>query len=309
MDGGKVVLSEIQQQDVPHTARVCREAFNTLHAKHLGRYLDFGLLESALGYHHSLASHPRVYGVVARDAEGNVLGSNFLDQRCEVASVGPISVDPHTQATGVGRVLMQAVIDKGLKDGHKSIRLVQEAYNLVSFSLYAKLGFEAKDQLNFFMGRCREDWPEPKRQLSLRKMTANDLAACAALHKRVVGVDREVELAECLSPEWATYHDEPLVAEEEGRIVGYATSVTLPGHGVGEDDEVVARLHHEMTRRVSSSRSDDQVLLKIIGRLSPGLVAWALGPAGLKLQRNATLMALGAYADPAGGVYVPSIGY
>jgi hypothetical protein len=73
--------------------------------------------------------------------------------------------------------------DKGLKDGHKSIRLVQEAYNLVSFSLYAKLGFEPKDQLNFFMGRCREDWPEPKRQLSFRKMTTNDLAACAALHK------------------------------------------------------------------------------------------------------------------------------
>mgnify|MGYP001043675612 CR=1 FL=1 len=73
--------------------------------------------------------------------------------------------------------------DKGVKDGHKSIRLVQEAYNLVSFSLYAKLGFDAKDQLNFFMGRCAEDWPEPKLKLVIRPMTANDLAACAALHK------------------------------------------------------------------------------------------------------------------------------
>jgi hypothetical protein len=129
--------------------------------------------------------------------------------------------------------------------------------------------------------------------------------------RRVVGVDREAELADCLSPVWATYHDEPVVAEEEGtgRIVGYVTSVTMPGHGVGEDDEVVARLHHEMTGRVSSGRADDEVLIKVIGRLSPGLVMWALGPAGLKLQRNATLMALGTYADPAGGVYVPSIGY
>jgi hypothetical protein len=223
--------------------------------------------------------------------------------------------------------------DKGVKDGHKSIRLVQEAYNLVSFSLYAKLGFEPKEQLNFFMGRCVRDWPDPKLQLTIRPMTANDLASCASLHKyvlamlchmmtcaarantklyrRVVGVERELELAECLSSTWSTYHDEPLVAEEEGsgRIVGYVTSVTLPGHSVGESDEVVARLHFEMTRRVSASRNDDSVLFKVIGRLSPGLVKWALTGGGLRLQRNATLMALGSYADPVDGVYVPSIGY
>jgi predicted N-acetyltransferase YhbS len=304
-----VVLSELEQGDVPETARVCMEAFNTLHYKNLG-HLDFGLFESALGFHQALASHPKVYGVVARDAEGRIVGSNFLDQRGEVASVGPISVDPNTQATGVGRALMQAVIDKGVKDGHKSIRLVQEAYNLVSFSLYVKLGFDPKDQLNFFMGRCAEDWPEPKLKLVIRPMTADDLAACAALHKRVVGVEREQDLAECLSSVWSTYHDEPLVAVEEGseRLVGYATSVTLPGHSVGECDEVVARLHYKMTRRVSSGRNDDSVLLKVIGRLSPALVKWAL-TGGLRLQRNATLMALGTYSDPVDGVYVPSIGY
>jgi hypothetical protein len=91
--------------------------------------------------------------------------------------------------------------------------------------------------------------------------------------------------------------------------VGYATSVTLPGHSVGECDEVVARLHYKMTRRVSSGRNDDSVLLKVIGRLSPALVKWALTGGGLRLQRNTTLMALGAYSDPVDGVYVPSIGY
>ena len=32
----------------------------------------------------------QVYGVVARDAEGRIVGSNFLDQRGEVASVGTV---------------------------------------------------------------------------------------------------------------------------------------------------------------------------------------------------------------------------
>lgn len=55
-----VVLSELEQADVPETARVCMEAFNTLHYKNLGRHLDFGLFESALGFHQALASHPKV---------------------------------------------------------------------------------------------------------------------------------------------------------------------------------------------------------------------------------------------------------
>jgi hypothetical protein len=76
--------------------------------------------------------------------------------------------------------------DEGVKNGHKSIRLQQEAYNLISFSLYAKLGFEPKDQVSFIMGRCVEDWPEPKLKLVIRPMTADDLPACAALHKYVV---------------------------------------------------------------------------------------------------------------------------
>jgi hypothetical protein len=81
---------------------------------------------------------------------------------------------------------MEAVLAKGEKDGHKSIRLTQEACNLVSFSLYAKLGFEPKEQISYFMGRCVQDWPEPKLQLTIRPMTANDLAACAALHQYVL---------------------------------------------------------------------------------------------------------------------------
>ena len=77
-----------------------------------------------------------------------------------------------------------------------------------------------------------------------------------------MGVEREQDLAECLSSVWSTYHDEPLVAVEEGseRLVGYATSVTLPGHSVGECDEVAACLHYKMTRCVLSGCNDDLVV-------------------------------------------------
>ncbi len=43
-------------------------------------------------------------------------------------------------------------VAKAKELGYESIRLVQEAYNTTSFSLYAKLGFEPKDQLTFLHG-------------------------------------------------------------------------------------------------------------------------------------------------------------
>jgi len=139
---------------------------------------------------------------------------------------------------------------------------------------------------------------------------------CASIHptnqpttdRRVVGVDREMELSNSLHPVWAMYNDAPLVAEDRSshRIVGYATSATLAGHAVGESEEVVASIHFEMTSNAPVGRNKDAILLKVIGRLSPGLVKWALTSGGLELQRNATLMVLGSYTDPTAGVYIPS---
>jgi hypothetical protein len=209
-------------------------------------------------------------------------------------------------------LLIDTCIDKGLKEDHKSIPLLQEAHNLVSFSLYAKLGFESKDQVNFFMGRCLADWPEPKLDLVIREMTGDDISSCDDLHKRIVGVSRAVALSDCLSSQWAASYDPPMVVVDQRthRIVGYATSIKSGGHGVGENDEVVARLHYVMTQRAQpAGRRMDDLLLKIIGRQCPTLVRWALNQAGLKLQRNMTLMAMGQYTDPIGGIYMPSIMY
>jgi hypothetical protein len=39
------------------------------------------------------------------------LGSNVLDKRSIIAGVGPITIDPGTQNLGIGRKLMQAVME------------------------------------------------------------------------------------------------------------------------------------------------------------------------------------------------------
>ena len=78
----------------------------------------------------ALINNPAFFGVVAEE-DGRIVGSNFLDERCAVRGVGPITIDPDAQSRGVGRKLMQAVIERGRSQQAPSIRLVQDAFNTV----------------------------------------------------------------------------------------------------------------------------------------------------------------------------------
>lgn len=97
-------------------------------------------------------------------------------------------MDPDTQSAGAGRALMEAVIERAKEPDqhHTSVRLLQESYNCTSYSLYAKLGFEPKDQVCFFKGCSEADWEAPKLNLTIRLMELEDLPACAALHKYII---------------------------------------------------------------------------------------------------------------------------
>jgi predicted N-acetyltransferase YhbS len=88
-------------------------AFKTL-ADHHRFAPDFASPEIAHGVIGSLLSHPKFYGVVAED-DGRIIGSNFVDLRSPIAGIGPISVDPEVQNRGVGRQLMQAVMDEAAR--------------------------------------------------------------------------------------------------------------------------------------------------------------------------------------------------
>lgn len=46
--------------------------------------------------------------------EGEIVGSNFLDERSKFASVGPVTVSPEVQNGGIGRRLMRDVMEAAL---------------------------------------------------------------------------------------------------------------------------------------------------------------------------------------------------
>jgi len=90
--------------------QICYEAFAKTNADH-GFPPDFTVPEEAITLLSRLFSHPGFYCVVA-ESEDRIVGSNCLDERSPITSVGPVTIDPNLQDRGGGRRLMQTVLDR-----------------------------------------------------------------------------------------------------------------------------------------------------------------------------------------------------
>ena len=105
-----IVVRTATPEDSAACGRVCFNAFSAINAAH-GFPCDFPGPEASTGLLSMMFSSPGFYCVVA-EADGRIVGSNCLDERSVIRGVGPITIDPGAQNLGVGRKLMQAVIDR-----------------------------------------------------------------------------------------------------------------------------------------------------------------------------------------------------
>jgi GNAT superfamily N-acetyltransferase len=277
--------------DAEACGRICYEGFKALNERH-GFPPNYPSVEAATGRVRAFLEHPAVFGVVAAERGGRVLGFNFLSERDPIRAVGPIVVDPAAQGRGIGRQLMAAVLERAADA--PGVRLAQEAFNLGSLALYAGLGFEAKEPLVVLAGR-------PSHALSagwdVRPLQEEDLAVCAALYERVHGHSRANELREAMGRGLAW------VASREGRVVAYAAAVTvwLANHGVAETEEDMAAL------LAGAGCSAEEPLALLLPIRQAGLFHWCL-EAGLRPVKPMVLMSRGEYRAPR-GAWFPSILY
>ncbi len=136
-----------------------------------------GLLSTAL-------DNPGFYGIVA-EQDGRIVGSNFADQRSPIAGIGPITVDPEVESRGIGRSLMQRMMDHLAAQGFAGVRLVAAAYNNRALCLYTTLGFQAREPLSVMQGGA-VDASLPG--YCVRPAVEGDIAACNALCRRMHGL-------------------------------------------------------------------------------------------------------------------------
>ena len=165
--GEEVTLRPPEPGDIDELARIVFDAFGDIHDHHRFQR-DFPSIEIAQAMMGAWVPHPAVWGVVA-EAGGQIVGSNFLDERDPIRGVGPITIDPKAQNAGVGRRLMEAVIERG-KDA-PGIRLLQDGFHMRSLSLYTSLGFDVKASCIVMQGEARGEPAAASRCARLPKPT------------------------------------------------------------------------------------------------------------------------------------------
>jgi len=266
--------------------QICYQAFHNISTKH-GFPSDFPAPDLAIGVHSKIFSDPHFYCVVAENG-GRIVGSNCLDERSIIAGIGPITVDPSAQNLGVGRKLMQAVMDRANQTRPAGVRLVQAAFHNRSLSLYCSLGFDIREPLSCVQGRTRE---RTVPGCSVRSAECADLNACNALSRLMHGFDRSLELQDGIKQNTA------VVVERAGRITGYASTLAFSGHATAENNPDLQAL-------LTSVESFGGPGILVPSR-NTALLRWCLLN-GLKIVQPLTLMSIGLYNDPP-GAWLPSI--
>jgi GNAT superfamily N-acetyltransferase len=284
-----VTLREAKPGDVEALAQIVFDAFGSIHDHHRFQR-DFPTIDAAMGMMSAWIPHPQVWGVVA-EADGRIVGSNFLDERDSILGVGPITIAPDAQNAGVGRKLMEAVVERG-KDAD-GIRLLQDGFHMRSLSLYTSLGFDAVAPCIVMTGTPRSG---PVAGVQVRPLEESDLDACAAICEKVHGFPRSGALAD------AAHAFNPYVAERDGRIVAYAAAPTFwpMSHGVAETEE-------DMKALLIGAGNESAEPIALLVPLLSGLYRWALEE-GLRAVKPMNVMALGSYQEPRGSWY-PSVIY
>jgi predicted N-acetyltransferase YhbS len=285
-ENSSIVIRRAFPAEAEVCGRICFEAFGALAAHH-NFPPDFPAPDAPIAVLSMMFSHPSFFCVVAEQG-GRVVGSNCLDERTPVAGVGPITIDPAVQNKNVGRQLMQAVMVRATEQKFAGIRLVQAAYHNRSLSLYAKLGFVVREPLACMQGPTLQKTPPGYR---VRPANPSDLTACNDLCFRVHGHDRGGDLSDAIQQGTA------VVAEFDGQIKAYASSVAFFGHAVGDANQDLQAL--------LSAATEFQGPGILVPTRNAALFRWCL-ESGLRVTQVMTLMTLGLYNEPA-GAYLPSI--
>ncbi|MET7286785.1 GNAT family N-acetyltransferase [Streptomyces sp. NPDC005573] len=142
-------------------------------------------------------------------------------ERPDLGAVGMVLVAARHARRGVGRRLMRHVVTAM---GPTPLTLHATPYGR---PLYEELGFKVTGRAEMLLGHFVPGGPEPR--ASTRAATAEDLPAIIRLDEEVFGADRTP-----LITRLPAFADQLRVAEEGGRITGYAAAwPNMETHVVG----------------------------------------------------------------------------
>jgi GNAT superfamily N-acetyltransferase len=179
-------IDRVSSDETDEVGRILFESFKEIADRH-GFPPEFPTIHNARGAARWLVGVEQVVSFAARGR--SLEGVTFMSLLDDIAGIGPVAVDLAAQGRGAGRRLMQAAISEARDRGHPQVRLIQDAFNVTSLSLYASLGFQVVEPLAIV-----QTPPLQATDLPIRPADLDDRSALGALYERLTGVRRDAEI-------------------------------------------------------------------------------------------------------------------
>lgn len=214
----KALIRNMTKADIDPVGEILYESFNSGASKH-GYVPKMQRVEVGKSWAWALLHYGSNELLIA-EMENSIAGMCCLSPRGELGGVGPVVVNPDFQGHRVGSQLMDALLKRA--ENLQSLRLVQEAFNPASFSLFYSHSFmPVTTLLDLIRDGEAEQRTDPCSYVT--ELTEKNLEAVYVYDNPRSKSDRRKDLAYYVK--WGKV----FVYQHESRIRGFLAC--LPGSG------------------------------------------------------------------------------
>jgi GNAT superfamily N-acetyltransferase len=184
---------------------------------------------------------------------GRLMGACFYHPRKHHISLGIMAVHPDFWKQKVASALYEHIIRYTDSEGYSSLRIVQSACNVESFSLYTRGGASPRQSYHDMIFEVPSSGIpasqiDPEIETSrVREGTLEDIPAMGKLEMQVSGIIREQDYRYCLENRLGIWHTSVLEKKDGNGLAGFMISCGHPsfnmlGPCVAETEEAAGAL-------------------------------------------------------------------
>jgi len=227
-----IILRPLNDEDVAEHADMLYSSFNTWYWKHgWGKdYFGCSAQETSIFYKVYNDLTPGCSIAAFNSKTDRMMGSCFYHPREQHVSLGIMSVHPNYSGRGVGRQLVNYILDYTKDNDYKSCRLVSSAINMDSFSLYNRSGFIPRvtyhDMVINVPNEGLDDIADKEHE-NIREAKITDIGKMGDLEMEISGIRREIDYLYSIENPRGVLHAS-IYENNQNSIEGFMISVKHP---------------------------------------------------------------------------------
>jgi GNAT superfamily N-acetyltransferase len=253
-----IILRPLNNSNIEEHANLLYDAFNSWYWKHGWGKDYFGCRPDEVSIFYQIYNDltPSCSIAAFDKTNGQMMGACFYHPREHHVSLGIMSVHPDYGGRGVGRRLVNYILDFTKKHDFKSCRLVSSAINMDSFSLYTRAGFIPRAMYHDMvinMSAHGLDAPSVQGEERVRKAVLHDITQMGELEMEVSGIKREIDYRYAIENPRGVLHAS-VYENDQKNIDGFMISVKHPalnmlGPCVARNEDIaIALIRKEIER-------------------------------------------------------------